>query len=263
MTQPKNFVEVTTPVVRLVQGNPFSESTKDAEGRPLLTKDGSPRKEYFIAVAIRKDDPEWPAIHNKMIAVAAAAWPDAHKSPSFSWKLTDGDSTVPNLKGKRPCDQEGFPGHWILKMRTGIPIRVSKDRGTVQIIDRNQVKCGDYFRVHFLIRANTSQSKPGIYLNPDMMDFDREGAAIVSGPDSAAVFGGTAQAQVPAATAAPAPMPVAPPPSAVTTPPPAREFLTPPAERRRVYNGSSYPESHLRQSGWTDAQINQLPLDVA
>jgi len=54
-------------------------------------------------------------------------------SPAFSWKVTDGDSPLPNKKGKRPCDQTGYAGHWVIWFSQGwLPKRVNAD-GTVEL----------------------------------------------------------------------------------------------------------------------------------
>jgi len=51
------MLELLTPVGRMVQGNPFDGRTKNREGRPLTFKDGSPRADYFFAIAIEKTNP--------------------------------------------------------------------------------------------------------------------------------------------------------------------------------------------------------------
>ena len=50
---------ITTPVGRLVAGSPYKGSDKDAEGRPLVVKNGpdagKPRLDFYFAVAIPKN----------------------------------------------------------------------------------------------------------------------------------------------------------------------------------------------------------------
>ncbi len=125
----QNLTQILTPVGRLVQGDCFEPQTTDAEGKPLLIKNGpnagQPRVEYFMAIAVPKTDAGynevWAAIHG----VARAAFPSLFDAagncinPKFAFKVTDGDSQVPNTKGTKPCDREGFPGNWIMNFSGG------------------------------------------------------------------------------------------------------------------------------------------------
>ena len=55
----QNLTQILTPVGRLVQGDCFEPQTTDAEGKPLLIKNGpnagQPRVEYFMAIAVPKN----------------------------------------------------------------------------------------------------------------------------------------------------------------------------------------------------------------
>ena len=213
-----------TPVCRLVMGDPFEPETTDADGKPLVVKSGAnigaPRVSYFIAVAIPKTDPTFGALWETVRAIGAAAFPREHTLPSFAWKITDGDDQTPNKKGKRPCDREGFPGHWVLHMSSGLAPSVWTLGGAERIVDPSRVKVGDYVRVNFSAAGNKSSQNPGIFLNPSMIELVGYGEAIVSGPQASAIFGAAPAALPPGASstpvasappiAPPAPAPVAP-----------------------------------------------------
>src|ERR1700755_872449 len=96
------------PVSRLVQGSVSKPNTKNMNGQLLTNKNGEPRVDYFIAVAIPKSgEQHWNQTHwGKIIwDLGNSFYPDGKaKLANFHWKIYDGDSTQPNNKGKRPCD---------------------------------------------------------------------------------------------------------------------------------------------------------------
>ena len=111
-------VNITSPVGRIVLGSLYDPQDKDAEGKPLVTKSGpnagQPRVNYFFALAIPKaGEVHWSqtAWGQQIWAVGHAAFPQAAQSPQFAWKIEDGDSQIPNRKGRKPCDTEGHAGH--------------------------------------------------------------------------------------------------------------------------------------------------------
>ncbi len=167
--------EITFPIARLVQGSLTEPNTKDADGNPLLVKNGpdkgQARLDYFFAIAIPKSGkPWWEEPWGQTIyQVGYAAFGQAANSTAFAWKIKDGDSQVPNSKGNKPCDQEGFPGHWVLSLSSGFPPTVYNANGSAQLADPKVVKPGHYIQVAATISSNESQTKPGIYLNHSMV----------------------------------------------------------------------------------------------
>lgn len=289
-------IEILTPVGRIVGGHPMigNPVLDDRTNQPKLDNTGNPRTEYYFALAIPKQgeqawsQTDWGA---KIHQAAQMGWPNGeHAAPTFAWKIVDGDSTIPNKAGKVPAQREGWAGHWVLHLATGIPVRcyhVGKYDPTQQIQNKDEIKPGDYGRACIMARGNAPSQSPGVYLNPSMFELSRAGQLIVldSGPDAASVFGGQAPA-VPANAAVDTGVQQTPPPAAgAVTPPPAggdvqppvtppaephRDFLnpaaqqqqTPPPERKFQYQGQVYAESQLRGWGWNDAQINSLPPAV-
>lgn len=196
--------EFLTPVGRLVQGDPFEAQTKNMQGQPLMTMSGQPTQRYFIGVAFRKDDPAWPALYAKLVDSARSAFPalfDAAGNcthPRFSWKVADGDGIDDN--GKSNANKEGFAGHWILKFSSSFAPRcfhAGHYQPHEQIQDPHAIKRGYYVRVAGSIEGNSNPTKPGLYVNLNMVELAGMGAVIQTGPDAGAVFGG-----------APAPLPV-------------------------------------------------------
>lgn len=239
---PLNF---TTPLGRLVAGSLYTPRTTDFEGRPLVYKtgqhEGKPRENFDFGVAIPKGpETHWAnaegMVDGKLVKWGAVLWQaghnfigDAGQNPDFAWKVTDGDSTVPNTKKNRPCDQEGYPGHWILFFSRPNKPKVYSLVGypTAQLLtEPGAVNLGDYVQVNGDAVGNESTGNPGIYLNHQMLCLIAHGPRISTGPDVASAgFGGGVGAlppgasQVPTAAAAgalPAPpaagVPGAPPP---------------------------------------------------
>jgi hypothetical protein len=238
-------MNITSPVGRIVSGSLYKPNNKDFDGNPLVTKTGpnagQPRVEYFFGLAIPKGnerhwaETEWGA---KIWQVGHLAFPQAARRPDFAWKITDGDSQVPNKRGHKPCDAEGNSGHWIIKFSGGYAPKVyAQENGTmVPVLEENYVKPGYWVQVAFNVDGNGNQNNSGVYLNPSMVCFRAYGQEIVSGPDvNEAGFGAAplpagASLTPPASTvplpSAPA-IPVVPNPGFVQMPLPTQPLVTP------------------------------------
>lgn len=232
-----NRLEILFPTGRFVQGSLTEMQTTDADGKPLTVKNGpntgQPTERSFFAVAIKKNAGEthwgqtpWGL---QLWNAAAAAWPQGQSgSPAFAFKIEDGDSTVPNTKGKKNCDRPGFPGCWILNFGSGYPVKVVNDSGTVALTDvqAKQVKLGHYVQAYGSYVTNSSALKPGMFLNHMAVSYQGFGEEIHLGIDttkvgfgtgakpagmSAVPVGGVSPAQMAAAAGAP-PLPAGAPP---------------------------------------------------
>lgn len=212
-------INITSPVGRIVMGSLYDPSTTDAEGKPLVIKTGpnagQPRVNYFFALAIPKGaEPHWAHTPwgQQIWNVGNQAFPNAAQSPAFAWKIEDGDSQIPNKKGRKPCDNEGWRGHWILKFSGGFAPKVYQQEGGgyVQVVQKDFCKPGYFVEVAFSVEGNGSQSQPGVYLNHSMVCFRAYGQEIVFGPDVASA--GFGQAPLPAGAS------MTPPPGAVPMP---------------------------------------------
>jgi hypothetical protein len=276
-----NRTDLLTPIGRLVQGSLYEPKTTDAENKPLIYKTGpnagQPRVEYYFALAVPKgteqhwNQTEW---GGKIWAVGQAGFPNGQaNSPAFAWKITDGDSTIPNRVGKKPCDFEGYAGHWILKFSGGFAPNIYNADGTQQLLEPNHVNLGDYIQVYGNVADNESQQQPGVYLNHSMVAFAGYGTRIFMGADPKSVGFGNAPLP-PGASATPLPQgfnPATPTPAPTppaTAPAPYPQILTPgtppmppapPAAPARVMlpaaQGATYES--LIAAGWTDGLLVQ------
>lgn len=278
--------EILFPAGRMVGGNldkTFPRTENDGK-TPKIGRDGQPEMQCSFGFAI----PKGPETHwnqtpwGKVIYdTGVAAHPALVASPAFSWKVTDGDSTLPNKRGKRPCDQVGYAGHWVIWFSQGwLPKRVNAN-GTVELPE-GSILPGYYIQVFGSVAGNklVPNGTPGVYLNPIAVALVGEGDKITVDVDTTAVgFGGAplpAGAR-PVTAAAPqfgaGPLQVAPP---VVTPPvmppgvqPAPDFLNPPVGAvapppagPRMTPAATATREQYHAAGWTDAQLVQNGLMV-
>jgi len=263
--------EFTTGAGRLVQGHVFNGKTTNRKGEPLKNRKGEPRTDYFFAIAIRKDDPSAQQLINMIEGVAKEAFPNMFGAdgrctiPKFSFKYVDGDSTLPNGEGKKPCDTEGFPGCYVFKFATCLRAPSVYNKGFTQLItDPNGIKKGDYIQVNGTVKGNSTPSDPGVYLNPDGVQFLAYGEAITSVADFDPAKAFSAPVTLPPGAsetplAAEAPTAAA---GAASPPPPDPNFTEippPPAapDENRIIDvgGQPYAYSTLKKAGWSDVQI--------
>ncbi|GAH16243.1 unnamed protein product, partial [marine sediment metagenome] len=156
---------IITPVGRIVQGDAFKPNTTNQLGQPLVDKHGQPRVDFFMALAVEKNNPDWPDFKAELDQVAAAAWPGGQSlAPNFSFKIADGDGFDDH--GKPNNAKEGFAGCWVLKASNGFaPQRVTT--GGVSVINEGtgMLKRGDFARFVVTSSGNNNPQKPGIYIN--------------------------------------------------------------------------------------------------
>ncbi len=284
MAETHNF---TTPVGRIVGGSVSKpREIRDNQNKPVMDKDGKPRSEYSFGIAIPKtpgvthwSQEAWGA---PIFALAQQSWPNGeYQRPDFSWKITDGDSTIPNREGRKPADREGYKGHWVIWFNGMLPPRYYTLMGVPEatpLADPDTIKNGYYVQVYGNTRSNGPSQSPGMYMNHSMVCLVAYGEEIVTGPDvSAAGFGGAALPPgasatpvagfVPPVTSAPAPAAVVPPvvPPVVVTPAPA--ILTPPVppatpakQMTALAQGATYEQ--MIAAGWTDQTLIQHGMMV-
>lgn len=238
MTQQHN---ITTPVGRLVGGGLYEGKNTNGDGQPLQYKTGAkagqPRLDYSFAVAFPKSAG---ATHWAQEAWLQPVWNLAHAAypageaqrRDFSFKIIDGDSTEPNKKMKRPCDQEGYPGNWVIWFSGSTAPRVCNADGSQIITEVGAVKRGYYVQVLGSVTDNKPSPTPGLYWNHSAVALAAYGPEIVSGPDIGSAGFGQGVALPPGASTAPiGGMPPPPAPGvapAVHTPPPPAAMGVPP-----------------------------------
>jgi hypothetical protein len=295
------MTDILTPVGRLVMGSPFIGQDKDANNAPLVIKNGpnagQPRVEFFMAVAVAKTDPGLAAVQATIVQTAVAAFPHMFNPdgscnrPGFAFKMVDGDSQVPNTKGKKPCEREGFPGHVVFYFSSGFAPKCYTAGGVSLITDPEAIKRGYYVRINGSVVGNKSEQQPGVFLNHGDLELVGYGDEISSGPDGASIFGGAPAGALPVGASAtpiggvplapvtvvPGVVPVAgvPPVAAVV---PAPDFLQPPVAAPvppvapvaappappappvpgYMVQGVSYTAASLLAGGYSQAQIDIL-----
>lgn len=287
-----NDVNAVLPEGRLVGGHPaiFAQGTDFITKQPQVDKSGQPKLSTYYALAIPKmGEQDWnqTAWGQLIYAEAMACFPNGeYLSPTFSWKIVDGDSMIPSDSGNKPAENEGWVGHWIIKASTSLaPVDCYKRLGgqfgspLEKVTDKNAIKRGYYGITAISVKGNQdSGGKAGVFINPLGYCQTREGVEIVGegaptvNPTSA--FGGSVMGGTPAHQAAySAPAPQAP----VATPTPAAPitlnagFMAPPppatppapAVRMVTYQGQAVKYDDLIAGGWSDAMILQHTTPVA
>ena len=259
--------------------------------KPKLNADGTPKTAFNFGVAIPKQGEQhwsqtpWGA---QVFGVGAAAHPQHHRSPSYAWKIVDGDSTTPNKAGRIPSEQEGYKGHWIIWFKQSWAPKLVTDKGTVQLIEPDQIMPGYYVEVFGSVVGNGASPSPGVYINPQAVNrvafgeklatasVDTSAVGFGAGPlpagASATPIGGGFN---PALVAQPTPHPQvyaaqAIPPLAAQAgfaPPPNPAFLqvppgvppvplAPPAPVMTAKAGGA-THAQMVAAGWTDAQMRE------
>jgi hypothetical protein len=234
-TPQQNENAILFPVGRLVSGDLYEPQKTDMQGNPLMIKTGNnagkERVNYFFALAIAKtpgvghwgSEPGW---GQKIWALGHSFWPQGQaQNPRFAWKIDDGDSAVPNEAGRKNCDKEGYPGHWILKFGSMFATKVTDEQGN-PMPTPGLVKRGFYIEVWGSVESNGNIQKPGIYLNHTGVAYRAPGKEISAGQDLRTV--GFGKSPLPAGVTAGPPPSASPPPPAGAAPVPPGAATAPP-----------------------------------
>lgn len=285
-------INITTPVGRLVGGSIYDAQTTDYQGNPLTAKDKvTPRVDFSFGVAIPKSVG---VTHWSQEAWGAPIWALANaeftngetQRHDFSSKITDGDSTIPNKRGKKPSENEGYKGHWVVWFSGGFAPKVYNADGSQLITEPNAIKRGYYVQVFGNVSDNKPSQSPGLYMNHSMVALTAYGEEIQGGADvSEAGFGkgavlpaGASTVPVAAFTApvvpvvpttvvAPPPVipviPVVPNPAILNVaPPPVPPVPAAPVRQMTALaQGASYEQ--LIAAGWNDTLLIQNGMMLA
>lgn len=264
------MTKILFPVGRMVGGSLYkSQPRTDNLGKPKLAADGSPLTAFNFGVALeKKGEAHWSQTPwgAQIKQIGEAAFGEQTKAPSFAWKIVDGDSTIPNKKNKRPVDQEGYPGHWVLWYSQGWAPKICNADGSRELTEPDSIVPGYFMQVYAAVTDNGAKNpSPGVYLNPEAVALAGYGPRIEGqGVDTTSVgFGGGAapagMSSTPVGTmSAPSPTNSAPPaPGALPKPPtPNAAFLAPPPKMLTpagVAAGGTYDD--FVKAGWNDQQM--------
>lgn len=185
------------PIGRLVQGDCYEQQPqRDAAGKPKINATtGQVDMRYYMLVAYAKTDPAFVPFRAFLALEAKQAWPQFHDAagantnPSFADKVIDGDGR--DEKGKPWADREGFAGHWVLRYGSTFAPKVFEwdpALGAFKETAPGRIKLGDYIKLSGSTQSNNSAQSPGMYVNPTLIAFDREGDRIVVGPSADQAF---------------------------------------------------------------------------
>ncbi len=201
----------TSPVGRLIMGDPWNKQTKDQNGRELALD----KQRYFFGIAVEKANPEVNAMMGTLHQAAAAGYAAnpavmqqigmGPAAPQFSWKIQDGDEMATDPQTGQPrLRNKHAQGCWIFKFSTTIEIKSSKFvGGAPQFCDPAEIKRGFYVQVSYSTTANGNQDHTaGIYLNPKTICLVGFGEEIVGGPSLEQQFGAGPGGYVPAGMSA-------------------------------------------------------------
>ena len=196
--------QLVTAPGRIVWGNPLvGRPKKDNNNQPVL-KDGKPVTEYQFGLAIPKA--QFAELGAAMQAEAQAACPQGIPA-DFAYKFKDGD-TGTDAKGGALSAKTGYAGCYVIACSTEFPIPVYKRNGAAFEQLTQGVKTGDFVRVQLTINGHGRApgkmgAKPGLYLNPNMVEFLGYGEEIrgAANPDDA--FGAPVAALPQGASATP------------------------------------------------------------
>lgn len=168
-------VPFNTGVGRFVGGSCYEGSTIDeVTKQPKIYKSGprqgQPRTDYSVGIALPKTQQHWASEPwgAPIWAEGHAAWPAGQaQRHDFAWKVVDGDSQIPNKKGNKPCDREGFPGHWVLWFSGTEPPAVAVAVNSPAQWNNQPGVCmpGDYIEIRGSVVSNESDQTAGVYLN--------------------------------------------------------------------------------------------------
>lgn len=293
----KDYINITTPVGRIIGGSCTEPRTEDSQGNPLIFKKGAnigqPRVEYSIGLAIPKTQADWKQElwAQPILQAATRDFPHLFSTPGvlvnpaqkFAFKVTDGDSTMLNSNGNRPCDSEGAPGNWVVWFANGYAPKLytwdTAQNKAVTLAPGEEIKRGFYAEVYGSVSGNgAAGDQAGIFINLSMVCMRGYGPEIMSGPtvDQAGFGGGALPAgastmpvggtqQTPPANTQQTPPPPAN--TQQTPPPPANDLVNgpgatapppppPPAVENYSYNGVVKTRDEWSAAGWNDAQID-------
>lgn len=269
-------MDIMFPVGRMVGGSLYKPyPKKDSFNQPKIGKDGKPETAFQFGVAIAKTGADWRNTEwgAKVLEEGKRAYPQQFASPGFAWKITDGDSTIPNKRGRAPSSNEGYPGHWVLWFSQSWAPKLCNRDGTQTLTEPDSIVPGFFVQVLASIKGNTPSPSPGVYLNPIAVALAAYGERIetASEVDTTTVgFGGGALP--PGASAVPvsagkslADQFAAPPPAASAPPPPNPAILQPPVRVAPVMTAAALGMTYdqLIAAGWTNALLIQHGMMLA
>jgi hypothetical protein len=163
---------------------------------PKMNRDGKQIMQINFGVAYPKQpghthwsQTEWGA---QIAEIGKAGHPNLWQNPTFSWKITDGDSQIPDKNGHAPNTKPNYSGNWVIWFSQGWAPKLVNSDGTVELPD-GAIVAGYYVQVLSDVKPNVIEpgDTAGVYINPVAVALAGEGDKIVVNVDTTAVgFGG-------------------------------------------------------------------------
>ncbi len=270
------------PICRVIGGSLYTSTPNVKNGQPVLGRDGHQTSTYGFGVAVPKNGAPWETTPWGAVIqrVGHEAWPGLAASPTFAWKVKDGDTPYPNDNGTILKDLEGHPGNWIIWFNTQWKPVVCTTTGEI-IPDghANSVNPGCCVQVQFQVSGNkpnpeNKQHKAGVYLNPMCVAFTAHGVPIQAPAKvdpKAAEFTQVAPGQLPPGAsltpvgqtfnpAAPAQQQQQPQYQAPVGAPPPGPYAPSAAPTRTMTALAQYPYDAYIAAGWNDDQLRTQGL---
>ena len=184
---------IKTPIGRLVSGSVHTGTDRDKfnGGEQYIFKSGvmqgKPKFKQWFSLAVKKENEKtWRETSwgKTIFALAKEEYPKLVESPLFSWKITDGDSEIPNSNGVSPIEKEGFAGHWILNFtnwnsQADSTFKIYMRDGKTELGPELKVNPGDYIQVYAAVSTNNSTQKPGIFISQKAISYCGIGERII------------------------------------------------------------------------------------
>lgn len=191
---------------RLVGGSLYDMNDKDWQGQPLKYKSGDKigqtYKKSHVAMAVKKTAGHWGSEPwgSGIWAFGHAQFPKGEaQAATFAWKIEDGDSQIPNKKGRKNCDNPDWVGCWIV--HAGQPERLPKVVSVAgdPLEQPGLVKTGYWGRLAVRVGGNGQfGGNAGIYLNPQFFVYVGIDKEITSGPNIRGMLATAGQFALPA-----------------------------------------------------------------
>lgn len=264
-----------SPIGRLVMGSLYTPDKEDFYGKPLTDKTGKTIVKYWIKLAVTKGK----ETHWNQTPWGQLIWNEALKAftdgrynnRQFAWKVTDGDSTEVNQKGNRPCDNDGYAGHWILSFSTQFAPTLCNIDGSLFTMPEGAIKTGYFIQVYGSVEANVVPVNPGMFLNMSHVAFIGYGPEIQrNGVDPKTIgFGdgplpaGCSPTPVGLSTGAPTSQPLVPASAPAASPPPSPTPHTAILNPKVMTPKASHTYEEYVKAGWSDEQLIQNGLMVS
>lgn len=192
-----------TPPGRIVWGHPGKPTIKkDQNTKQPILKDGQPVQQWAFGVAFPKHEFDQ-HIRPYLEQEARTAYPHG-TPPKFSWKYKDGDGIDSN--GKPYSLREGHAGCYIMTIATTTfaPPIYKFENGAYRQVTPEEIETGYFVALNLNIKVNVptnSTHTPGLYVNPNAIEFVAYGEKIMNSVSPEEMFGGR-QYQLPAGASA-------------------------------------------------------------